>query len=798
MTHRRQASPGGAERHLRMEPVASNTSSRKEEINSGRRRPHNFVSVAVRIRPVFGHAGEQRVVYAKPPVNGIVQPRLCCNRGYILEEYEFSKVFSPQDDNFTLFNDLQGTVLTSSVFSGVNETLFAYGQTGSGKTHTIFGTREEPGLLQLFVRSVFDRAEVSMGSTVHICCYEILGDSLTDLLSPEPLLDCGELREEDIVYDELFIKTQRCRYQIIRVSSINACLSLLHDARLNRTAGVSSCNSSSSRSHAVVHLFVQNPASDCSGSSSSIGALTLVDLAGTEKEHENPSEQGRKSARLLNTSLSSLNRLLRKLQTGTLDESERRQSVLNKCLWEYLRPGCGISLIFCVNPLLRHRAISLSTLAMASDSKLIQTHRKAQYVQLPPSSNQEQQMLVPRMPRSPRRQAASSVQSASAPSTPQDLQGSEQLSRGTTPRCTPTSRIPVNERTPDFCMTPKMGGIRNSVGGASSSAPSGYSAPALESTNPFALSHEMLHEPLAPEELERLYGYDLRSPAAVRNLALQNTKLRRKLSRARAKSQERVLRAERERDVISARNAALQRECESLRNLFIRQQQQQLAFWTGPFIDMVAPGSSCSASLAASAMPPSTASLGKAWEARAEAATAASAGKPSIGSSKEPTGLGEPPDEGSASECAFSIQRERDYWRSVATDLKRELQVSPPPPSSVKCSQQSSDLSTSQSQPEMGEPPQWSGSDTGSEISMRITGIHDSPSQLPVGGTSAAALPSELSMRITEMHDSPSQPQAVGSGVAAVMPTPSSGQPLAAEVWLLPDALAATRGSEEA
>jgi len=790
MAHRCSASPGGPERNMRMEPVASSAASgRREEMNNGRRRPQHFVSVSVRIRPVFGNAGEPRAVYAKPPVNGVVQPRLCCNRGYILEEYEFSNVFGPQDDNCNLFNDLQGAIVTSSVFSGVNETLFAYGQTGSGKTHTIFGTREEPGLLQLFVRSVFDQAEVSTGSTVHICCYEILGDSLTDLLSPESLLECGELREEDIVYDELFIKTQRCRYQIIRVSTINSCLSLLHDARLNRTAGVSSCNSSSSRSHAVVHLFVQNPASDCT-SSSSIGALTLVDLAGTEKEHENPSEQGRKSARLLNTSLSSLNRLLRKLQTGTLDESERRQSVLNKCLWEYLRPGCGISLIFCVNPLLRHRAISLSTLAMATDSKLIQSHRKAQYVQLPPSNHQEEQQLVPRMPRSPRRRPASSAQSASAPSTPRDVQGSEHLSRGTTPRCTPTSRISVNERTPDFCMTPKMGGARNSVSGTSSSVPSGYSAPALESANPFALSHEILHEPLAPEELERLYGYDLRSPAAVRSLALQNTKLRRKLSRARAKSQERITRAERERDVISARNAALQRECESLRNLFIRQQQQQLAFWTGPFIDMVAPGTGCPASLAASA------SLGKGLDGHAEVAAAALAGNPGTGSSKEPVGLSEPPDEGSTSDCAYSLQRERDYWRSVATDLKRELQVSPQPPSSVKGSQQSSDLSTSQSQPEVGEQPQWSGSDTGSELSMRITGIHDSPSQPP--GASAAALPSELSMRITEMHDSPSQPQMVGSAVAAGPPMRSSGRPLAAEVWLLPQGLDETGGSEEA
>merc|ERR1719506_1048097 len=170
-------------------------------------------------------------------------------------------------------------------------------------------------------------------------------------------------------------------------------MTLLQDARVNRTAGVSSCNKDSSRSHAIVHIFVQNPSLDsgCSGgvSSSSIGALTLVDLAGAEKEHENPTEAGRKSARLLNTSLSSLNRLLRKLQTNTLDESERRQSVLNKCLWEYLRPGCGISLIFCVSPLFRHRATSFATLSMATASKLIHSRRKCQYIQVPAGALQE-------------------------------------------------------------------------------------------------------------------------------------------------------------------------------------------------------------------------------------------------------------------------------------------------------------------------------------------------------------------------------------------------------------------------
>ncbi|CAE8604667.1 unnamed protein product, partial [Polarella glacialis] len=337
-----------------------------------------FVSVAVRVQPNF--SDEPVAIWAKQTPEGELQRRVCCHRGYILEEYEFSRVFGPEDSNSRLFHDLQGPALTSSVFNGVNETLFAYGQTGSGKTHTIFGTRQDAGLLQLFVRRIFDQAELSPGSTVHACCYEVLGDSLTDLVDSQAKIARGLLQAEDVVYDELFIKTQRCRYQIVRVGCMETCLSLLQDAAVRRTAGISSCNMNSSRSHAVVHLFVQNPASEVSDGGmipSSIGALTLVDLAGTEKEHENPSERGRKSARLLNTSLSSLNRLLRKLQTGSLDESERRQSVLNKCLWEYLRPGCGIALIFCASPLLRHRTMTLSTLAMATDSKLIHSQRKS-------------------------------------------------------------------------------------------------------------------------------------------------------------------------------------------------------------------------------------------------------------------------------------------------------------------------------------------------------------------------------------------------------------------------------------
>ncbi|CAK0848515.1 unnamed protein product [Prorocentrum cordatum] len=296
---------------------------------------------------------------------------------------------------------------------------------------------------------------------------------------------------------------------------------------------------------------------------STIGALTLVDLAGTEKEHENPSVQGKKSARLLNTSLSSLNRLLRKLQTGSLDESERRQSVLNKCLWEYLRPGCGIAMVFCVSPLARHRSITLSTLAMATDSKLIHNQRKSHYIQIPAQSQLSgARPTVQSTPSQSPRSARSSLHSPQAASS-----GSRGTPRITSVRAASTGASAATGRVPEF------------------GAPTRSS---IASSRLCTTKHEA-DELRSAKDLEALAGFDLSCPQAIRDLALQNTTLRRKLHRVRAKSAERIERAERDREQLGADLAMTQQECESLRALFIRQQQQQIAFWTGPFMSMIAP-----------------------------------------------------------------------------------------------------------------------------------------------------------------------------------------------------------------
>lgn len=590
-----------------------------------------FVSVAIRVKPAApsrpGGETPRVALWAASDDRGRRQ-RVCCNRGYLLEEYEFSRVVGPEDDNRKLFGYLQGPALAASVFSGVNETLFAYGATGSGKTHTIFGTHGEQGLLGYFVGCIFDKVRHGApGSTVHVCCYEVVGDTLTDLVDPTCFIESGDLQADAIVFDELFVKTQRSRYRIVKVGDRELCMELLEDARSKRTSGVSSTNAASSRSHAVVHIFVQNPGPRSVGGlgSTSIGAMTLVDLAGAEREHENPSAHGRRTTRLLNTSLSSLNRLLRKLQTGSLGESERRQSVLNKCLWEYLRPGCGIALIFCVSPLLEHQAMALSTLSMATDSKLIHSRRKSQYIHLP-------EPPPPAFPR-PRQPPHSSGPQRHA------------LRQGPTPPATPPLRsrchsaavllpVPAAPSSP----APRRAGAAAPCLGSSLRRKAEEFTEADENYDEVDEDSEESQEDEEEEEEEEeetvrcgsrgrpasrgQASYGSRYPHRVGQRAASwaaaggqgsraagagcaqaevvatvhcvplhgERKLRRRHSRTRARSQERIGKVERERDQLTIEKEALARECESLRTLFIRQQRQQIAFWTGPFMEMVGQG----------------------------------------------------------------------------------------------------------------------------------------------------------------------------------------------------------------
>ena len=64
--------------------------------------------------------------------------------------------------------------LLDSVLDGYNATVFAYGATGCGKTHTILGTPEDPGVIFLTMKELYNRIEELKDTKLLILVYRIL------------------------------------------------------------------------------------------------------------------------------------------------------------------------------------------------------------------------------------------------------------------------------------------------------------------------------------------------------------------------------------------------------------------------------------------------------------------------------------------------------------------------------------------------------------------------------------------------------------------------------------------------
>lgn len=356
-------------------------------------------------------------------------------------EFSFSRVISPLDNNRRAFAALGLQELIAGVCEGFQETIFAYGQTGSGKTHTILGSRgvdhllddhsglhgqrvAEPGLLQLCTRELFNTflhrsSSKSSRRCIQLVCLEIKNEDLVDLLplgagvgsthggSTPRSTPSGTTTPRGgarvvgahSTQETLSIRGKRITYRKVTAWSYDETMWLLREAIASREVGASSLNSESSRSHMVIRFYLKTmPTLDSSapslGTSAGavpmgvVGSLTLVDLAGNEREsHACPTRKG--EAKAINVSLTHLNRMLLKMQSGTLDDSDRRQGTLNMVLYESLREDCGVNMIFCLHPDRRFAVAARSTLEMARRCRRIVCRKRVRRLEASGSSQTE-------------------------------------------------------------------------------------------------------------------------------------------------------------------------------------------------------------------------------------------------------------------------------------------------------------------------------------------------------------------------------------------------------------------------
>ncbi|KAJ3404808.1 Kinesin-like protein kif19 [Chytriomyces hyalinus] len=301
--------------------------------------------------------------------------------------YEFDAVYPETASQVQVFEGTTKT-LVDYVLQGFNTTVFAYGATGAGKTYTMQGTPENPGIMPQTLDHLFQqikkasRIQTSHGNAnpqqnatsatsqsykVTLSYLEIYNENIRDLLSGRP--DYLELWED------------RLRGNVVsgieRVEAKTAAdvLDWLEKGNLNRTQEATGANEASSRSHAVLQVFVVKRTCNKKGQyTEQNGKLSMIDLAGSERAADTKNRGMRMiEGASINRSLLALGNCINALSddSGGGKYVNYRDSKLTRLLKDSLGGNCKTVMIANISPVALNFEETLNTLKYASRTRAI-------------------------------------------------------------------------------------------------------------------------------------------------------------------------------------------------------------------------------------------------------------------------------------------------------------------------------------------------------------------------------------------------------------------------------------------
>ncbi|KAH9250838.1 hypothetical protein BASA81_011348 [Batrachochytrium salamandrivorans] len=334
------------------------------------------VKVVIRVRPSLPHEKDSEAcITTSSSEICIINPR---NTSEQLK-YTFDRVFGASDSQESVFAEVEPVIM--GVFSGINTTIFAYGQTGSGKTHTINGSLPESnGIIPRTIFSLLSHIkEKGLKATLSAAYLEIYNEKIFDLLAPgdsKPLqnLDLRENIKGNII--------------VVGLSSTPirsfADFEKLHEAALkNRSTAATNLNETSSRSHFIMQLSINNTLENNKVLSSK---FHIIDLAGSEDNKRT----GNVGARMvesgaINKSLFVLGQVVEALNKGQ-PRIPYRDSKITRLLQDSLGGSAVGLMIACCAPGEQHYWDTYNTLNFASKSSFIKNNVVRNEVTIKPSS----------------------------------------------------------------------------------------------------------------------------------------------------------------------------------------------------------------------------------------------------------------------------------------------------------------------------------------------------------------------------------------------------------------------------
>lgn len=358
------------------------------------------INVAVRCRPLSAEEREAgvhdiiRIMDRKLVI--LLDPGSSMSNDYLRAEksrekrYAFDQAFGPETGTEEVFVATTKPLI-GAVLQAYNATVFAYGATGAGKTFTMIGTPRVPGVMLRTVSALFEETSGNAGggrksASIRCSFVEVYNENLRDLLAAEPSKeDYLDLREDP--------GKGMCVVGVMETNAESAeeVMSLLQRGNERRTTESTAVNTTSSRSHAVLQVTVEQR--EPGSQEVMLGKLSMIDLAGSERA----SQTDNRGVRLLeganiNRSLLALGNCINALSSGSTFVPYR-DSKLTRLLKDSLGGNCRTIMIANVSPNHNSYEDTLNTLKYANRAKNIRVTAR-QNIMKPASHISQYQHMI--------------------------------------------------------------------------------------------------------------------------------------------------------------------------------------------------------------------------------------------------------------------------------------------------------------------------------------------------------------------------------------------------------------------
>ena len=273
--------------------------------------------------------------------------------------------------------------LVKQVVNGYNATVFAYGATGTGKTYTMVGEGEKWGIMVRAISDLFkiiSQDDKEKKFVIKISYVEIYNEIIKDLLVDNSFNSFNNNKPLEIRTDaQKGVVLQGASFK--KVTNESDAYKLIMRGNKHRTEKPSTNNENSSRSHAILQIYleVEQQQSNNFNTEKTFGKFVLVDLAGSERAPifgKKNTESGS-----INKSLLALGKCINALTSQNKGYIPWRDSKLTRLLQEPLSGNSRIVMIATVSPSIDSFDETMFTLQNANKAKGVKVVLKKNVVE---------------------------------------------------------------------------------------------------------------------------------------------------------------------------------------------------------------------------------------------------------------------------------------------------------------------------------------------------------------------------------------------------------------------------------